>query len=207
MKIENVSLWLTAICFAVFGVQALVPGFTEVFLLNSSLIASRPWTLLTSIFLHGNAQHLLYNMFALAIFGIILERTIGTRRFLILFFASGLFASIGAAIFYNASLGASGAIMGILGTLTVLKPKLTVFVGMIPMPMAMAAVVWIAGDLLRLFVPTGIAASAHLFGMALGLAFGIYLKKEYGLLFRKKHVPAEDEEFEEEIEEWEERWM
>ncbi len=204
---KKATLWLAGICFVVFAVQLTVSGFTETFLLNSALVLSRPWTLVTSMFMHGGGEHLLYNMFALLLFGFILEKLIGTKRFLIIYFSAGLFAAIGAVAFYDASLGASGAIMGILGTLAILKPKMTVFVGMIPMPMLMAAVVWIAGDLLRLFVPTGIAAAAHLFGMALGIGVGIYLRYEYGILFKDKHSKDEDDEFEEELEDWEDRWM
>ncbi|MFO7872266.1 MAG: rhomboid family intramembrane serine protease [Candidatus Undinarchaeales archaeon] len=206
-NIQHASLWLVGICFVVFGIQSFVPGFTDMFLLNSSLISSRPWTLLTSIFLHGGVEHLLYNMFALALFGYILEKLIGTKRFLILFFTAGLFASVGAAFFYDAALGASGAIMGVLGALAVLKPKMKVFVGMVPMPMIMAAVVWAAGDLLRLFVPSNIASAAHLFGMALGISVGVYLRHEYGLLFKDNHSRDENEEFDEEFQDWEDSWM
>ena len=206
-KIRYYSLWLVLICFIVFAGQILYPPLTDKYALISSQVLQRPWILLTSIFLHGSASHILYNMFALALFGFILEKIIGSKRFLILFFSSGLFASIGAAIFYNATIGASGAIMGILGTLAVLRPKMTVFVGMIPMPMAAAAAFWALGDFIKLFAPTQVASAAHLFGLAFGIAFGFYLRKEYGLVFKKKHSRAEDKEFEKEFEEWEKDWM
>ncbi|MBS3149278.1 rhomboid family intramembrane serine protease [Candidatus Woesearchaeota archaeon] len=103
---------------------------------------NRPWTLITSIFLHGSLEHLMYNLFALALFGIILENVIGTRKFLVLFFISGLFASVISSFFYNSALGASGAIYGILGALVVLRPTMQIWAYYIPMPMYIAGLVY-----------------------------------------------------------------
>ena len=89
------ALWLLGITVAVFLLQLVVPGFTEAFWLNPSTVFSQPWTVFTSMFLHGGPTHLLFNMFALLIFGPVLESRIGQNRFLGLYIASGILGSVG----------------------------------------------------------------------------------------------------------------
>lgn len=196
------ALILVGICVGVFVLQATVPGFTDAFVLISADVLERPWILFSSIFLHGDLVHLLYNMFGLALFGMILESIIGKKRFLIVFFSAGLLASIGSALLYNAVLGASGALFGVMGTLAILRPRMQVWVSYFPMPMIAAVGVWIAIDVLRLFVPSGIASLGHLVGLGFGLGFGFYLKRGYGER-REKGVEIDDKT----MEKWEEKWM
>lgn len=199
-----VALWLVGLCTVVFMLQMTISSITDSFVLLSSDILYRPWILVTSMFLHGGLDHLIYNMFALALFGTILEKIIESKKFITLYFISGLIAGIGAAIFYPASLGASGAIFGILGCLAVLRPRMTVYVGYIPMPMAFAAVVWIGGDLVGMFAPSGIANAAHLFGMFFGIATGFYYIKQFGEKHVKRKVtPIPDKQ----MRTWEDRWL
>ncbi len=75
------------------------------------------WRLLTAAFLHYGPIHLLMNMLALYWFGSLLERRIGSGRFLMLYLVSGLAGSAGALVFdpTTPTVGASGAIFGILG--------------------------------------------------------------------------------------------
>ena len=146
------------------------------FVLDGSKVLIRPWTLLTSIFLHGNLAHLMLNGFALALFGSILENIIGSKRFLFLFFISGIFANIPGAIFYNSSLGASGAIFGIMGCLTILRPKMTIWMNLMPVPMWLAAIIWALQDIFGIFVPSDIGYWAHLGGLFFGLIYGFYVK-------------------------------
>ncbi len=105
--------------FILFLTQLLISGFTELFLLNSSSYL-QIWRFVTAIFLHGGLAHLLYNIFALALFGSMLERLIGSTRFLMVFFVTGVLANIVSVNFYDSSLGASGAIFGVIGALIVI---------------------------------------------------------------------------------------
>ncbi len=77
------------------------------------------WRLVTSIFLHAGPVHLLFNGFSLYALGRILEPALGTRRFLVLFFVSGLTASLATLVFVTdvLSVGASGAVFGLAGLL------------------------------------------------------------------------------------------
>ncbi len=171
------TLWLLGIITAVFLLQLAEPSVTEQFKLVAADAAERPWILLTSIFLHGGVVHLLYNGFGLFMFGSILENELGVRRYLLVFFAAGMAAGIAAAFFYPASLGASGAIFGIIGAVAILRPMLTVWAYSIPMPMFLAAAVWAAGDLIGIALPGNIANAAHLAGLAMGIALGFLMRK------------------------------
>ncbi len=203
------DLWavrLTTFCVIVFILQIAIPGLTDALALTSADILVRPWMLVTAIFAHGSPSHLLYNMFALALFGSILENIIGGRRWLILFFISGILAGIVASMFYPASLGASGAIFGLLGALAVLRPRMTVWVVSVPMPMIVAAGVWVAIDMLGMFAPSGIANAAHIAGLAAGVVAGLFLMKRFGeplFIKRKRGKQISDEE----ITRWENIWM
>jgi len=79
------------------------------------------WRLFTALFLHGGLLHLATNAFALSQIGSLYEMMFGTRRFLLVYFVSGLLASATSALHMlyagvnGNSVGASGAIFGILG--------------------------------------------------------------------------------------------
>jgi membrane associated rhomboid family serine protease len=144
-------------------------------------------------------------MFALALFGSVLEKIIGGRKFLLTFFVSGIIAGIGSVIFYSSSIGASGAIYGIMGALAVLRPRMVVYVGFVPLPMFLTVFLWSAGDLLGLFFPTDLTAhGAHLFGLIFGLIYGLILRKDYGeFIVRRPKEEIDDEKFKE----WEDEYM
>jgi len=170
------SLKLVVVIVLIFFIQLMSRGFTDLFLLNSSAWQGEIWRFITPIFLHGGGGHLLYNMFALALFGSVLERVIGSKRFLIVFFITGIFANLLSVSFYNSSLGASGAIMGVIGALVIMRPGMTVWAFGMPMPMFIAAGLWAAGDVIGVFVPSNVANIAHLSGMGLGFVLGVYFR-------------------------------
>jgi membrane associated rhomboid family serine protease len=162
----------------------------DIFSFTPALALERPWTFVTSIFLHADFTHLLFNMFALFMFGIILENKIGPRNFVILFLLSGIFGSVGYMITDFGSsvpaIGASGAIYGIIGALAAMMPFMIVWVtGIIPMPMVAFAFIWAIIEFLGLFSPGDIAHGAHLGGIFVGILYGIYLRKNEKKEFRK----------------------
>jgi len=199
------TLWLLVAIAVVFVVQLAIPEFTNAFVLDSSQILSQPWTVVTSMFLHADITHIFYNAIALLMFGLVLERIIGTRKFALIYFVGGIIAGIVGAMFYPALLGASGAIFAIMGTLAVLRPRLTVYVSYFPMPMAIAAFVWIAIDLLGIIAPSGIANVSHISGLVFGLAAGLFLRSRFGepLTRRTKARVLSDKT----IEKWEDAWV
>lgn len=84
------------------------------------------WRFITSMFLHADAEHLISNMLMLYLAGELVERCIGRRRFVILYFFAGICGSLlyGGYEFltgvYLESIGASGAVFGVIGALLVI---------------------------------------------------------------------------------------
>ena len=165
------TLWLSLICIVVFVIQLVIPSSTDTLVLNQASWFE-PWRFISSIFLHGSFSHILYNLFALVLFGLVLEKLIGSNKFLLVFFSAGIFANLIAVNFYSSSLGASGAIMGVIGALTFTKPLMTVWAFSLPMPMFVAAILWILGDVVGVFAPSGVGNIAHLIGVFVGLLLG-----------------------------------
>ncbi len=87
------------------------------------------WQLVTYQFFHGNTLHLVMNMIGLWFAGRELERTIGSRWFLIVYFTSGIVGGLAQILFSGSTtllIGASGSVFGILVALTALLPNLPV---------------------------------------------------------------------------------
>ncbi len=136
------------------------------------------WQPVTYLFLHGNIMHILFNLFALWMFGSDLERTWGSRQFLFYFFLCG----VGAAIFdvlmqpsaRVPTIGNSGAVYGILIAFALLFPDRPIFLWfVIPVKakwfvLGMAIIEFV----MSLSAPgTGISHIAHVGGMLVGLVY------------------------------------
>jgi membrane associated rhomboid family serine protease len=143
-------------------------------------------TLLTSMFMHGGFAHILGNMLFLFIFGDNIEDRLGHKRYILFYLAIGILASL-AHVFTTAamdgnmrvpSLGASGAISGVLGAYLLLFPKKRVTVLLLriimPVPALVAIGIWFLFQLLNgmgaLGSQTGgVAYAAHIGGFIAGL--------------------------------------
>ncbi len=178
-KFRFYAIKLSGIIIIVFLLQRFFNGFTELFVLNHRSFVE-VWRFFTAIFLHGGAVHLFYNLFALVLFGSILERLIGSRNFLVLFFATGILANIISVNFYESSLGASGAIFGVIGALIFVRPGQMVWAFGLPMPIFIAGILWAVGDVIGIFMPRNVANIAHLSGMFFGIVLGALYKSREG---------------------------
>jgi membrane associated rhomboid family serine protease len=121
----------------------------------------------TAMFLHANFQHILFNMIALLIVGPAIEVLLGRTRFLALYLLAGLAGSVASYLLspaYIFGLGASGAIMGLMGAYVVLGLRRR---------LPIAPVVLLLGLNLIIGFTSGIDWRAHLGGLAVGalLAF------------------------------------
>lgn len=176
--------------------------FTNMFQLTGGEAFTRPYMLITHMFLHGGPGHLFWNMYALMIFGPLLEQKIGPKRFILLFLGSGFLAGFISSFVYPSALGASGAIMGMLGTLIILMPNLKLLLFFfIPMPLKYAGILWALLDIFGLFYVSGIGNVAHLVGLAMGLLYGLYLKaqrKQYTKQIKRAKSHMDDKD----INEW-----
>ena len=161
------------------------PEIWQYFAFFPALAIKWPWTLITSVFLHADFNHLLFNMFALFFFGSYLERLLGSNRFLIIFISAGIVGNIGYLVTASnnmiPAIGASGAAYGLMGTLSVLAPFMSVYIwGLLPVPIVILTVVYAFIDVVGLSAPSGIAHGAHLAGLIVGIAFGLYLRPYFG---------------------------
>jgi len=159
--------------------------------LNPSKILSGKtlWTFVTSMFMHGGFGHLFANMISLMFIGNFVEKLIGKKRFLGLYFVGGLFAALFFILISFITkngldisiIGASGAIFALGGLLAVLTPKLPVLVFfVIPLPM-WAAMVFLMFGLWAISNSFGLPIGniAHLGGLIVGVSYGLFLKKKY----------------------------
>ncbi|HTY91272.1 MAG TPA: rhomboid family intramembrane serine protease [Methanocella sp.] len=173
---------IIAITVIVYVLQLLFPKLTDVFILSASTLLSHPWSVVTSIFLHASLMHLFFNMLALFFFGPLLERRIGSGRFLGIYFGTGIVAGLAQVLVFpgSAVLGASGAIFGVLGVLTVLMPDLKVILYFVPLKMVYVTILFAVLDLYPVLTGTsdGVAHIAHLTGLAFGLAAGFYYREK-----------------------------
>ena len=94
---------------------------SELALVPSLIDAGEWWRLLTPILVHGGAIHLFFNMYILFIYGPNVEQTFGSIRFVVMFLIAGFMGSAFSYAFppESASVGASGAIFGVVGILLV----------------------------------------------------------------------------------------
>ena len=132
------------------------------------------WRLFTSMFLHYGPLHLALNMLALWWFGSAVEQVLGRGRYLLLYIVSGLAGSAGALIASPNALtvGASGAIFGILGAAFVLERQRTYVLGG-------GAGALIVLNIVFSFAVPGISIGGHLGGLA-GGAVGILALSRFG---------------------------
>ena len=122
------------------------------------------WRLVTSGFLHDGPFHLMFNMFGLWILGQMLEPTVGRVRFALIYFVSLLAGSAAIVIFApdELSVGASGAIFGLMGAALVVMRKR----GINPMESGLG--LWLGLNLLITFTRPDISIAGHLGGLAGG---------------------------------------
>lgn len=173
------ALWIAAACLVVFALE-MIFGVSP-FVLDTNLLWSQPWRIPLSVLAHAGVQHLLFNLFSLVLFGLILEGVVGARRVLWLFVVSGILVALATPLTpYTRVLGASAAIFAIIGALVALRPRMVIWLDFVPMPMAVAGLVWIAIDVFGIFYPTDVANYSHLIGMAIGFAVGLYWRRFFG---------------------------
>ena len=148
------------------------------------IIGDRPWTIITSIFLHGSIGHILVNMITLYFFGGYLCALVGVGKFLTVFFIGGILGNVLYLLLgepFSIAMGASGAVFALGGVLAVMRPRLRVFVFPIPVPLPLWAAVigffLFIGVFMAIYVFPNVAWQAHLGGLAFGLVIGYFFRK------------------------------
>ncbi|MBW2057658.1 MAG: rhomboid family intramembrane serine protease [Deltaproteobacteria bacterium] len=178
--------YLLLACVGVFLIQSVAPRTMFVFFGLIPVLVWKKyffWQLGTYIFLHGGLFHLLFNLFALWMFGCELERQWGTRAFLKYFFVTGIGAGICYALVKPGQLspviGASGAIYGILLAYGMIFPNQMIYVWFLfPMRAKYFVILFGLIELYSSIAGTGggIAHVAHLGGMLFGYVYINYVR-------------------------------
>ena len=174
-NLPPVTKALMLICTAMFCLQLVLPFMDAVFALWP-LASGRfwPWQIVSYGFLHGDTMHLFFNMFGLWMFGSELERLWGAKRFIHLLLASVVAAAAVQLIFTMLThsmvptVGASGALFGLLLSFGMLFPNRVIMPLFPPIPMKARTFVAVFGGLELLFGlsgRSGVAHFAHLGGM------------------------------------------
>ena len=172
----------------------------------------RWWQPLTHMFMHGGWWHIFFNMYTLVMFGMVVERALGTKKFLILYFVTGLGAvalhtgvewldihRLAASasptaqadildILRSPMVGASGAIYGVLVAFAMLYPeaRMTLIFPPVTLDAKWMVIVFVGIELLTGITGTqvGIAHFAHLGGALFGFLLILYWRKR-GELWRR----------------------
>ena len=114
-----VTYALMALCTLIYIFQIFFPSLTALGAVNGTLVRNgQAYRLITSMFMHGSIWHLLCNMYSLYVIGCATENYFGKKKFLLIYLVSGIIGSMFSCIFNTGwSLGASGAIFGLMGAL------------------------------------------------------------------------------------------
>jgi membrane associated rhomboid family serine protease len=148
------------------------------------------YQLISHMFMHGSLGHIFFNMFGLFMFGKVLETVIGSQRFFILYFLSGLGAAGLQLLVYHLQgaeaqmLGASGAIFGVIAAFAVMFPNVEMMFILIPVPIKAKYMVPVFALLELVFGVAGfkfdnIAHFAHLGGAIFGFLIILLWKNKY----------------------------
>jgi len=182
------SVMIIVLCILSFLLET-VPGIGDLYIrafqFDPNSLVTRPWTLITYMFLHTGLLHLLFNMLVMYFFGTALESRVGNKQLLAIFFTAGILSAIGytflsrpiSNISPGPMIGASGAIYGVFAALTVLEPDIRVYVYFVPMKLKYALVLFALFDFLMVGSSDRIAHTAHLSGLFVGLYMGFRIKK------------------------------
>jgi membrane associated rhomboid family serine protease len=179
---------LIAVNVAAFLVTLIVPAVTQPLGLRPADFVERLylWQLVTYMFLHGGIFHILFNMLALWMFGVELERMWGSRYFTRFYFVSGTGAALttlvvsflpglGDDVYYAVTIGASGAVYGVLLAYALYFPHRPIYMYFVfPIPAKYFVMIIGAISLLAsMGGGGGVAHTAHLGGL---VAAYLYLK-------------------------------
>jgi membrane associated rhomboid family serine protease len=153
-------------------------------------IGFQPWQILTYAFLHGGLTHIVFNLFALWMFGGPVESVLGARRYIFLYLACVIGAACAQlaviAMFqpdhFYPTVGASGGVFGLLLGFAIFYPQARIALIFIPIPVP--APIFVAGYMIiELFLgvtgsQAGVAHFAHLGGAIVGFVMIQYWRRE-----------------------------
>jgi membrane associated rhomboid family serine protease len=171
--VPKVTRAILITCISIFVLSLLLGSFALAFgMIPAAIAQGEWWRLLTSTLLHGSILHLLFNMYALYWLGPQLERTLGHVRFAALYILSALGGSVASYWFSDLrtlSVGASGAIFGLITATIVIGREMRTDVSQLVVLLGLNVIIG--------FLQSGIDWRAHFGGAITGAAIAfIYTK-------------------------------
>lgn len=169
--ITNILVVLNIIMFAL---TMTIPKLANMFILNPTAVRNgEVYRLLTSTFMHASILHLVFNMYALSIIGKQVETFLGKSKFLLVYLFSGLTGSLlSSAITNSYSLGASGAIFGLMGSLLYFGYHYRLYLGSVLLGQIFPVIVI---NLVIGYITPNIDNAAHIGGLVGGLFLSMAL--------------------------------
>lgn len=169
--ITNILVVLNIIMFAL---TMTIPKLANMFILEPNAVRNgEVYRLLTSTFMHASILHLVFNMYALSIIGKQVETFLGKPKFLLVYLFSGLTGSLlSCAITNSYSLGASGAIFGLMGSLLYFGYHYRLYLGSVLLGQIVPVIVI---NLVIGYITPSIDNAAHIGGLVGGLFISMAL--------------------------------
>lgn len=173
---SNVCIALIIANCVLFALGYIIPNLNLYFGLCPALVIGKKylWQFVTYMFMHGSLMHLISNMIGLLFFGVMTERAIGSREFLLLYFLCGIISGALSFLYYIALhqyivflIGASGALYSVLFAYAVVFPRAKIFIyGIIPIPSPLLVIIYAGIELFSQFSgrAANVAHYTHLFG-------------------------------------------
>lgn len=140
------------------------------------------WQFFSYMFIHQGMSHIIMNMLALFIFGVGVEKAIGSKEFLLFYFVCGVLSAVLSFAFHYFTgnyltylLGASGAVYAVLFAYAVCYPRSIIYIwGVIPVPAPVLVLIYAVLELVsELFTSSNIAHYTHLFGFLIAFLYFI----------------------------------
>ncbi len=176
-KFPMITYWLIAINAILYIVPVLFGLYNDLIanfsVWGPAIREGQIYRLLTGIFLHGGIVHLLFNCYALYVIGSQVESFLGKFKFLAIYFIAGVSGALFSMIFGNyASVGASGAIFGLMGALVYFGYHYRVYLGNVIKSQIIPLILL---NLILGFFMSGVDNFAHIGGLIGGTLMSIAL--------------------------------
>lgn len=178
MKITWLLIAVTLAAFVYSFFFANTAAFFDTYGFSLNNLLTRPYVMITSIFLHASLTHLLSNILVWVFFGLAVENELGKARMLVIFFLGAFAGDLLSLAFYQAdtiSIGASAGIFALVGTGMLVRPlDLSFFPLVVPLPLAFLGMAYalynVYGFLFN--IDPQVSYIGHFGGLAVGLLFG-----------------------------------
>lgn len=186
----NAALFLIAVNLGVYMLTRIEPVFYQYLSLNPRLVLGQGmfWQVATYQFVHADMGHLFFNMLALFFFGTSVEKRLGSKEFILLYFTAGVVCGVLSLFLYIATsawnvflMGASGVVFAMLLAYAVFFPRSVIYIwAIIPIPAPLLVIGYAVLEVYYMLAgnSSGVAHSAHLFGFFISW---LYMVVRFGI--------------------------